>query len=162
MDSTREDSYPATVINALRRRIATRDLRGLEITYEIAPGLRRDRGANRLLLRPGGRSTILRASPAGRAPPAEMALDLDDREIESLLASLAAAIEDLTPRRRAAFLPDSNVGMITVTVDGRREDFFFLADREDRAIQDKPIAERALRAIESFERIAKSSRSGSD
>jgi hypothetical protein len=49
------------------------------------------------------------------------------------------------------------VGMITVTIDLRREDFFFLVDPEDRAIQDKPITERALRAIESLERIARPS-----
>lgn len=164
MDPGREDYERSPVIDALRRRIESRDLRGLEVTYEIVPGLRRDRGANRLVLRPGGRSLLVRASPvaAGRISPAEMALPVDDKEIESLLTSLTAVIEELAPRQRAAFLPDSEVVMITVTVDGRREDFFYLANPEDRRIQHKPISEHALRALENFKRMVKPSPTGSD
>jgi hypothetical protein len=40
------------------------------------------------------------------------------------------------------------------TIDGRREDFFFLRDPADRAIQNKLVARQALRAIERLARPA--------
>ena len=157
MDHARQMERTSSVIAALRRRLESRELSGLEITYEIVPGLRRDHDANRVVLRPGGRSVLMRASPtaAGRVPTSEVALELKDKDVESLIASLAAVIGDLTPRWRGEFLPDSEMAMVTLTVDGRREDFFYLANADDRRIQGKPVSERALRALEHFRLMLK-------
>lgn len=142
------------VIQEFRDRVAKGELtEDVTVSLRLSGGAPSQRLEQEFSLSGGGREKVV-ASDALRAMPARAASqDLGNRETRELFQQIASGLEGLVPRAEASFLPDSVVGWITIEVDGEQEELFFLADEEDQAVQEKPVASQMNAAVRQIRRM---------
>jgi hypothetical protein len=101
-----------------------------------------------------GRTEALIKTPPEDEPEQVVSGELDPSESQELFQLIKSGISSLTPRAEARFLPDSQIGALTINVGGEEETLYFLADEDARQTQGKPIAPEIAEALQNFEQMS--------
>lgn len=102
------------------------------VVYRIAGGMPHERIEHEFRLSGVGKATVKMRDELKGIPPQEAPGNLDQEETRDLLQQIGVSLDELVPRSKAQFLPDSVVGSITFEFDGEETTLFFLADEEQR------------------------------
>lgn len=114
----------------LRRERLTEDVK---IVYRVAGGMPHERIEHEFRLSGVGKATVRMRDELKQIAPHEASADLDRAETRDLIQQIGVSLDELVPRSKAQFIPDSVVGSITLEIDGEETTLFFLADEEQRA-----------------------------
>jgi hypothetical protein len=145
------ESEELKIIKEFRDLAETDNFDNLKIIYQVSGG-------------PPGEQFIQRIVLPGREADAEMSmhdqanlkseekhLRLESTKKRNLFKLIGKGMVSLLSPEKAIFLPDSLIASLTVQVTDKRSTVYFLADKVDRDIQNKPIPTDIANAIEYIE-----------
>jgi hypothetical protein len=143
MSGAREQAIHAT----FAERIADGELEGLAVVHSVT-SRDQDGGSGQVTIR--GDGTVTYSADDGNVVdgPALQVADL-----ETFFDLLATGVSSLTPRSEARFPPDSAVGIITIIVDAKRAEFFYLADEGQRTSQRENLPDEISSALDRLDEL---------
>lgn len=144
-----------------RSRLDSPGSSAVTVRYRIQGGAPGERLDEEVVVRANDGAVEVRVSDElGQQPQGEATEQLDDDEVTELLRHVEESLDDLVPRSEAEFLPDSDVGMITISVNDEEETYYF--DTTPTALEDGPATGEAApasavrRLVERMSRLERS------
>ncbi len=133
-----------------------------KVVYRVSGGMPSERIEKEYSFSGNGKADVMVKDSLKAIPSQKISSKVDQAEIYELFHKIQSGIDSLVPRSEARFLPDSVVGSITIEVKGEDVTLYFLADEEERAAQDKPVAPKIVEAtrqvMEISDRLLKAGR----
>ncbi|KOP24657.1 hypothetical protein AMR41_19970 [Hapalosiphon sp. MRB220] len=126
----------------------------VRIVYRVRGGMPHEAVDQELRVSGSGIANFMKRSVLGKTSLQELSTQLNQAESQEIFRLVKSGLDSLPTRSEARFLPDSLVGSITVEIDGEEETFYFLADEDDRVVQNKPIPLELIKAIELLTEIS--------
>ena len=149
-----QNATETEVIRKLRERAASGELSGIDVTYHVTGGSPAEEQVDEEVQVSGrGQVTARVGTPA--ATMRESSESMPMPQVIELLRQIGEGADGLIPRSEAAFIPDSVVGQVSVTIDGQEASLFFLADQGQAEQQGKVLSPRAAAAVDSLARLHK-------
>ena len=142
------------VIEKFRDCLANGDLSRIHIVNRITGGTPGEGRIDEEFFISGKTEATVRISEAG-APPEEASSKLKENDVRLLFEKVSKGVDSLVPREKASFIPDSDVGSITIEVDGEQATFFYLMDEDEREAQQKPVSRKMTEALKKFSVLSK-------
>ena len=141
-------------IRKLRERTASGELAGIYVTNHVRGGSTAEQQVDEEVQLSGrGQVKARVGTPAAAVRESSETMPLP--QVIELLRQIGDGADGLIPRSEAAFIPDSVVGQVSVTVDGQEVSLFFLADQGQAEQHGKVLAPRAAAAVDSLARLHK-------
>jgi hypothetical protein len=143
----------------LRRKFVDRlnsgQTEGIQVIYHLNGGAPGEFVTSEIIV--SGRDNMMAMKYDARSQPMqEFSTQLNRSNIQSLFKNIGFGIDSLIPAEKAAFLPDSLVGSITLEVDGKKSNtYYFLVDEDDRLSQGKPVSPQIAEAVRGIQEISK-------
>ena len=136
------------VVQKFRERTTQESLpEGLRVVCRVTGGMPSEHIEEEFTLYASNKAHVKKREILGTAIPQEGSSELQPNETRELLQQIAEGLDCLVTRSDAHFLPDSSVGTITIEVDGEELTLYFLADEEERLMQNKPITPQMDQAV---------------
>ena len=114
----------ADVLKQFRTRVAEGSLEGIRVAYRIAGGMPADERIDEVLV-VSGENVATAQVFAGPRIGQEASTPLEQDQALTLLQQIGQTVDNLVPRSKARFVPDSVVGSVTLEVEGKRATYFF-------------------------------------
>jgi hypothetical protein len=148
------ESVENRVIQTFRERVGRGDVAQIRVTSRIAGGMPGEGRVEEEFSVLGTNQATLRARATGAAPE-EASAQLDEAKVRRLYERLSEGLDSLVPREQARFVPDSDVGSITIEMDGEQATFFYLADEEQREAQGQTISPGMAEALKELSTLSR-------
>jgi hypothetical protein len=115
----------------------------IKVTYVVSGGMPSERLEEELVLSGSGEAKVKYADRIKLTAPQEAFTSLDLTETRLVFEKVASSLDNLIPRSKARFLPDSMVGSITIEVDGKQTTLFFPVEEVSIETKDDGIMKEA-------------------
>jgi len=142
----------ASVIKKFRARIQSGELGDLQVIYRVVGGMPAEGQINEEVELSGDKKATARSLSTPGEPRAASA-QLEDERTKTLFQQIGQSLDGMVPYSKARFLPDSDVGSITIKVAGEQTTLFFQADAEERRTMALSFAPGEADAIASLDQL---------
>lgn len=142
------------MIRKLRDRTTRGELNGIDVTYHVQGGSPAGQTVNDEV-RLSGLGVVQARVGTPATTMRESSENMPRDQVIELLRQIGEGADGLIPRSEAAFIPDSVVGQVSVTIDGQEVSFFFLPDQAQAEQQGQVLSPGAAAAVGNLARVHK-------